>query len=280
MTPADSRGRLERLLWGAGSVVVSVYALIPVAWLVSLSLKRSADLGDNRFLPQAVSLEHYRTIFQDPQFSAALWNSVGIAGISTLAALLLGSTAAYAIVRLQFPGRRLILVAALSVAMFPPVSIIGPLFNMWRAFGLYDTWIGLILPYMTFTLPLAIWTLSAFFREIPWELEKAARVDGASRWQAFVHVILPLAAPGTFTAAILVFMFAWNDFLFAVSLTSTSNARTVPAAIAFFTGSSLFELPTGAIAAASVVVTLPVILVVLLFQRRIVAGLTSGAVKG
>ncbi len=280
MTPADSRGRLERLFWGAGSVVVSVYALIPVAWLVSLSLKRSADLGDNRFLPRAVSLEHYRTIFQDPQFSAALWNSVGIAGISTLAALLLGSTAAYAIVRLQFPGRRLILVAALSVAMFPPVSIIGPLFNMWRAFGLYDTWIGLILPYMTFTLPLAIWTLSAFFREIPWELEKAARVDGASRWQAFVHVILPLAAPGTFTAAILVFMFAWNDFLFAVSLTSTSNARTVPAAIAFFTGSSLFELPTGAIAAASVVVTLPVILMVLLFQRRIVAGLTSGAVKG
>jgi multiple sugar transport system permease protein len=280
MTPADDSGRLERLFWGAGSVVVSVYALIPVAWLLSLSLKRSADLGDNRLLPQSVSLEHYRTIFQDPQFSAALWNSAGIAGISTLAALLLGTTAAYAIVRLQFPGRRLILVAALSVAMFPPVSIIGPLFNMWRAFGLYDTWAGLILPYMTFTLPLAIWTLSAFFREIPWELEKAARVDGASHWQAFVRVILPLAAPGTFTAGILVFMFAWNDFLFAISLTSTSNARTVPAAIAFFTGSSLFELPTGAIAAASVVVTLPVVVVVLLFQRRIVAGLTAGAVKG
>jgi multiple sugar transport system permease protein len=133
---------------------------------------------------------------------------------------------------------------------------------------------------MTFTLPLAIWTLAAFFREIPWELEQAALGDGASPLQAFVHVILPLAAPGVFTAAILVFMFAWNDFLFAISLTSTNDARTVPAAIAFFTGSSLFELPTGAIAAASVVVTLPVILVVLLFQRRIVAGLTSGAIKG
>jgi len=133
---------------------------------------------------------------------------------------------------------------------------------------------------MTFTLPLAIWTLSAFFREIPWDLDKAARVDGATPLQAFVHVILPLAVPGVFTAAILVFMFAWNDFLFVISLTSTNNARTVPAAIAFFTGSSQFQQPTGSIAAASVVVTVPVILVVLLFQRRIVAGLTAGAVKG
>jgi multiple sugar transport system permease protein len=164
--------------------------------------------------------------------------------------------------------------------MFPPVSIIGPLFNMWRTLGLYDTWPGLILPYMTFTLPLAIWTLSAFFREIPWDLDKAARVDGATPLQAFVHVIAPLAAPGVFTAAILVFMFAWNDFLFATSLTSTNDARTVPAAIAFFTGSSRFQQPTGSIAAASVVVTLPIIVVVLVFQRRIVAGLTSGAVKG
>jgi multiple sugar transport system permease protein len=188
--------------------------------------------------------------------------------------------AAYAIVRLDFPGRRLILAAALAIAMFPPVSIIGPLFNMWRTLGLYDTWPGLILPYMTFTLPLAIWTLSAFFREIPWDLDKAARVDGATPLQAFVHVILPLVAPGVFTAAILVFMFAWNDFLFVISLTSTNDARTVPAAIAFFTGSSQFQQPTGSIAAASVVVTVPVILVVLLFQRRIVAGLTAGAVKG
>ena len=191
----------------------------------------------------------------------------------------LGMLAAYAIVRLEFPGRRLILAAALSIAMFPPISIIGPLFNMWRSIGLYDTWIGLILPYMTFTLPLAIWTLSAFFREIPWDLDKAARVDGATPLQAFVYVIAPLAAPGVITAAILVFMFAWNDFLFAISLTSTNAARTAPAAIAFFTGSSRFTQPTGSIAAASVVVTVPVIIVVLLFQRRIVAGLTSGAIK-
>ncbi len=279
MRMSDNRG-VERLLWRAGSAVVVIYALIPVFWIVSLSLKRSADLGDGRFFPRNVSLEHYAAIFADARFSAALWNSVGIAALSTLAAIVLGMFTAYAIVRLQFPGRRLILAVALSIAMFPPVSIIGPLFNIWRTLGLYDTWAGLILPYMTFTLPLSIWILSAFFREIPWELDKAARVDGATPMQAFIHVIAPLAAPGVFSAGILVFMFAWNDFLFASALSSTSDARTVPAAIAFFTGSSRFEQPTGSIAAASVVVTLPVILVVLLFQRHIVAGLTSGAVKG
>jgi multiple sugar transport system permease protein len=271
---------MERVLWGFGSVAVVVYALMPVVWILSLSLKPSADLNDNRFFPRAVSFDHYRTIFEDIQFPAALWNSVGIATVSSLLAVTLGMFAAYAIVRLQFPGRRLVLGAALSIAIFPPVAIIGPLFDLWRAVGLFDTWAGLVLPYMTFTLPLAIWSLSAFFREIPWDLEKAARMDGATPFQAFSRVIAPLAAPGVFTTSILVFIFAWNDFLFAASLTSTNNARTVPAAIAFFTGSSRFELPTGSIAAASVVVTVPIIILVLVFQRRIVAGLTAGAVKG
>ena len=271
---------MERVLWGFGSVAVVVYALIPVAWILSLSLKPSADLNDNRFFPRAVSFDHYRTIFQDMQFPAALWNSVGIATLSSLLAVTLGMFAAYAIVRLEFPGRRLVLGAALSIAIFPPVAIIGPLFNLWRAVGLFDTWAGLVLPYMTFTLPLAIWSLSAFFREIPWDLEKAARMDGATPFQTFYRVIAPLAAPGVFTTLMLVFIFAWNDFLFAASLTSTNDARTVPAAIAFFTGSSRFELPTGSIAAASVVVTVPIIILVLVFQRRIVAGLTAGAVKG
>lgn len=271
---------IERIMWAALSTFVVIYALLPVAWLVSLSLKSTAELGEGRFFPHDVSFEHYEAVFRDPQFSAALWNSIGIGVISSAAAVLLGMFAAYAIARLDFPGRRLILGAALCIAMFPPVSIIGPLFNMWRTLGLYDTWLGLILPYMTLTLPLAIWALSAFFREIPWELEQAARVDGATPLQAFVHVIAPLAAPGVFTAAILVFIFAWNDFLFATSLTSTNDARTVPAAIAFFTGSSRFEQPTGSIAAASVVVTVPIIVLVFAFQRRIVAGLTAGAVKG
>jgi multiple sugar transport system permease protein len=274
------RGQRERFWWALASVAVVVYAVVPLAWILSLSLKPAGELNDNRFFPRSVSLENYRAIFQDVQFPAALWNSLGIASLSTLLSVVLGMFAAYAIVRLEFPGRRLVLAGALSVAMFPPVAVIGPLFNLWRSIGLFDTWPGLILPYMTFTLPLAIWTLSAFFREIPWDLDKAARVDGATPFQAFRHVIAPLAAPGVFTAAILVFMFAWNDFLFAISLTSTNAARTVPAAIAFFTGSSRFELPTGSIAAASVVVTLPIIVMVLMFQRRIVTGLTAGAVKG
>jgi multiple sugar transport system permease protein len=273
-------GLAETLFWRAGTLIVILYALLPVAWILALSLKPAGDLNDNRLLPQRVSLEHYRAIFADPQFPAALVNSVGIAAIATLLSVLLAMFAAYAIVRLRFRGRGLVLGAALAIAMFPPIAVIGPLFNLWRAVGLYDTWAGLILPYMTFTLPLAIWTLSAFFREIPWDLDRAARVDGATALEAFRYVIVPLAAPGVFTAAILVFIFAWNDFLFAAALTSTNDARTVPAAIAFFTGSSRFELPTGSIAAASVVVTVPVTLLVLLFQRRIVAGLTAGAVKG
>ncbi|UVS63363.1 carbohydrate ABC transporter permease [Nitrosomonas sp. PLL12] len=271
---------MGRVFWGMGNLMVMAYALLPVLWIISLSLKQSRHLNDQRFFPQTISLENYRIIFSDMQFPAALWNSLGIAVISTVLAVTLGMFAAYAIVRLEFPGRRLILAGALATAMFPSVVIIGPIFNMWRTVGLFDTWLGLIIPYMTFALPLAIWILSAFFREIPWELDKAARVDGATPWQAFIRVIVPLAAPAIFTAAILVFIFAWNDFLFAISLTSTNNARTVPAVIAFFTGSSRFELPTGLIAAASVVITVPVLIIVLIFQQRIVAGLTSGAVKG
>ena len=164
--------------------------------------------------------------------------------------------------------------------MFPPISTVGPLFDMWRAIGIYDTYLGLIIPYLTFSLPLAIYVLVAFFREIPWDLEQAAQVDGATPFQAFRKVILPLAAPGVFTAAILVFIFAWNDFVFAISLTSSDSSRTVPAALAFFTGESTFTEPTGSIAAAAVVVTIPIIIFVLIFQRRIVAGLTAGAVKG
>jgi multiple sugar transport system permease protein len=191
-----------------------------------------------------------------------------------------GTLVAYAIARLDYPGKNLILAIALAIAMFPVVSLVTPLFNMWRALGLFDTWPGLIIPYVAFSLPLAIWTLSAFFREIPWEMEQAAQVDGATQWQAFRKVIVPLAAPGVFTTAILAFFLTWNDFVFGISLTSTSNARPVPAALAFFTGESQFVQPTAAISAAAVVVTIPIVIITLLFQRRIVAGLTAGAVKG
>ena len=270
---------LERVLWAIGILVVLFYALIPVAWIASLSFKTPEEVGDKKFF-SGFSFDNYDVVFSDDTFIAALINSIGIASIATLISIVLAAMAAYATSRLDFTGKTLILSGALAVAMFPPISIVGSLFEMWRSLGIYDTWIGLIIPYMTFTLPLAIYTLSAFFREIPWELEQAAQVDGATPFQAFRKIIVPLAAPGVFTAAILVFIFAWNDFIFANTLTSTDAARTVPAALAFFTGASQFEQPIGAISAASVVVTIPIIIMVLIFQRRIVAGLTAGAVKG
>jgi multiple sugar transport system permease protein len=279
---SESHSTRQKVTWLLGIMFVVLYALIPVLWLISLSLKDPATIGtDTSFLPSDPTLQNYKDLFSgDSPFEKALLNSFGIAAIATLISIVLAAMAAYALARLNFPGKGLILTGALAIAMFPPISIVGSLFEVWRNVGLFDTWQGLIIPYMTFALPLAIYTLSAFYREIPWELEQAAQVDGATPGQAFRKVILPLAAPGTFTAAILVFIFAWNDFLFANTLTSTESARTVPATLAFFTGASQFEQPIAAIAAAAVLVTIPIIILVLIFQRRIVAGLTAGAVKG
>jgi multiple sugar transport system permease protein len=266
--------------WILGSIAIVAYALLPVVWIVSLSFKRGDDVNNRQFWPRVWTVDNYRVVFETPLFTSALRNSVGISLVATILSVALATFAAYAIARLEFRGKRLVLGMALAVAMFPVVSIVGPLFNIWRVIGLYDTWPGLVIPYMSFTLPLSVWVLSAFFREIPWELEQAAQMDGATRWQAFRKIIVPLAAPGVFTAAILTFFFAWNDFVFGISLTSSDSARPVPAALAFFTGASQFQQPAAAISAAAVVVTVPVIVLVLVFQRRIVAGLTSGAVKG
>jgi multiple sugar transport system permease protein len=266
--------------WTLIDIVVVVYALVPVLWIASLSFKSPETITDRNFIPSEWTWRNYADIFSTDLFIRALVNSIGIALIATLIAVVLGTMAAYAIARLDFPGKRVLVGVSLLIAMFPQVSLVSPLFEMERQLGLFDTWPGLILPYVTFALPLAIYTLSAFFREIPWELEKAAKMDGATPAQAFRRVIAPLAAPGVFTTAILVFIFCWNDFLFAISLTSTEASRTVPAALAFFTGASQFEAPTGTISAAAVVITIPIVLFVLFFQRRIVAGLTSGAVKG
>jgi multiple sugar transport system permease protein len=277
-------GTREYGLWSVAIVLVVLFALIPVLWLISISLKPPSEIIDQRFIPASVSLDNYKSLFEGgldgSPFLRPLINSIAIALITTVIAITLASFTAYAIARLEFPGKRLILAGALAIAMFPPISTVGPLFDMWRAIGIYDTYLGLIIPYLTFALPLAIYVLVAFFREIPWDLEQAAQVDGATPWQAFRKVILPLAAPGVFTAAILVFIFCWNDFVFSISLTSSDSSRTVPAALAFFTGESTFTEPTGSIAAAAVVVTVPIIVFVLVFQRRIVSGLTAGAVKG
>ena len=270
----------QRIGTYGGPVLVIFWTLFPVVWILSLSFKPESGINNQKFLPDSWTLENYRTVFNTPLFTSALRNSIFISLIATVLSVMIATVAAYAIARLEFPGKRLILSLALAIAMFPAVSLVGPLFDIWSSIGLYDTWLGLIIPYMSFTLPLSIWTLSAFFREIPWEMEQAAQIDGATPWQAFRKVIVPLAAPGVFTAAILAFFFAWNDFVFGISLTSTDAARPVPAALAFFTGASQFQRPAAAISAAAVVVTIPVVVLVLLFQRRIVAGLTAGAVKG
>ncbi|MGH3916920.1 MAG: carbohydrate ABC transporter permease [Pseudonocardiaceae bacterium] len=278
MTATDTPGR--KAGWGLIDLLVIGYAITPVLWIASLSFKPASSVTDGHFIPQEWTLSNYRGIFANDEFTRALINSIGIAIIATVLAVAIGTMAGYAIARLNFPGKKLLIGISLLIAMFPQISLVSPLFEIERSVGLFDTWPGLILPYITFSLPLAIYTLATFFREIPWELEKAAKMDGATQAQAFRSVIVPLAAPGVVTTAILVFIFCWNDFLFAISLTSTDAARTVPAAMASFTGSSQFEEPTGSISAAAVVITIPIILFVLFFQRRIVAGLTSGAVKG
>jgi multiple sugar transport system permease protein len=272
--------RKDQILWIVGGIFVILYAVIPVFWIVSLSFKAGDDITNQQFLPTTWSWENYQTVFSSDLFTTALRNSVGMAVISTTVSVVLATLAAYAIARLEFPGKRLVLGVALAITVFPVIAIATPLFNLWRTVGLYDTWLGLIIPYLSYSLPLSVYVLSAFFREIPWEMEQAAQVDGATAWQAFRRVIVPLAAPGVFTAAILTFFAVWNDFIFGITLTSSEAARPVPAALAFFQGASQFSQPTAPIAAAAVVVTIPVVVLVLLFQRKIVAGLTSGAVKG
>jgi multiple sugar transport system permease protein len=267
-------------VWVVIDTLVLSYALFPVLWILSLSLKPTSTVKDGKLIPTSVTFDNYRGIFRGNFFSSALINSVGIGLLTTVIAVVVGAMAAYAVARLDFPGKRLLIGAVLLISMFPAISLVTPLFNIERRIGLFDTWSGLITPYIAFALPLAIYTLSAFFREIPWDLEKAAKMDGATPGQAFRKVIAPLAAPGIVTAAILVFIFAWNDLLLALSLTATKAAITAPVAIANFTGSSQFEEPTGSIAAGAMVITVPIIVFVLVFQRRIVAGLTSGAVKG
>jgi multiple sugar transport system permease protein len=270
----------QKFSWTTVNFVVIALALIPVLWLVSLSFKTPAAILDPSFIPHNWTWGNYDQILSTSQFVRPLVNSIGIGLISTFIAVIFASMAAYAVARLRFPGKQVLIGLSLLIAMFPAIALVTPMFNIERALGLFNTWPGLIIPYVAFGLPLGIYTLSAFFREIPWELEKAAKVDGATPFQAFIKVIAPLAAPGMVTTAILVFMFCWNDFLFAISFTSTIASRTAPASIEYFSGSSQFTVPTGPIAAASTVITIPIIIFVVFFQRRIVAGLTSGAVKG
>ena len=266
-------------LWVAVAAIV-VFCLAPFYWLINVSLKTGPDLSGSDAIPPHPTLDNYTSIFQNDDFVHALGNSAIVSLTTTALALLVGSFCAYALARLRFPAKYVLLALVLSITTFPPIAIATPVFKLWSDIGLFNTLPGLIIPYLTFALPLAIYILMTFFREIPRDLEEAALVDGATRFTAFRKIVIPLAAPGLATAGILTFIAAWNEFLFAVTLTSTPAARTVPAAIAFFTGSTEFEEPLGTISAASVVISIPLIVLVLLFQKRIVAGLTAGAVKG
>jgi multiple sugar transport system permease protein len=277
---AERADRLKQVGLWVGVAAVVVFCLFPFYWLINTSLKTGSDLSSANLLPPHPTFDNYTSIFEDSAFTKALRNSAIIAGSVTALSLLIGSFAGYALARLHLPFKFLILAILLSISTFPPIAIAAPLFDIWTDIGLYNTYLGLILPSLAFGLPLTVYILASFFRDIPKELEEGALIDGATRFQAFRKIIIPLGAPGVVTAGLLVFIFAWNEFLFAITLTSTPDRRPVPAAIAFFTGSTQFELPLGTISAASVVVTIPLIVLVLIFQRRIVAGLTAGAVKG
>jgi multiple sugar transport system permease protein len=266
-------------LWLCVFAIV-VFCLLPFYWLVNISLKTGPDLSNSDLIPPHPSLDNYRSIFQNSNFTRALANSAIVSLTTTFIGVIVGSFAAYALARLKMRGKFLLLGIVLSITTFPQIAIAAPLFRLWSQIGLYNTLIGLVIPYLTFALPLSIYILVSFFREIPKDLEEAALVDGATNFEAFRKVVVPLAAPGLATTAILTFISAWNEFLLATTLTSSVTARTVPVAISQFTGSSEFEVPLGTQSAASVVISVPLIILVLLFQKRIVAGLTAGAVKG
>ena len=274
------RDRRNRILLWIAVVGIMVFCLFPFYWLLNTSLKTGQDLSSAKLFPPNPTLDNYKSIFEDSDFTTALRNSIIVSAITTALALVIGSFAGYALARLRFRGKFLLLAIILSVTTFPPIAIAAPMFKFWTDLGIYDTLLGLVPPFLAFTLPLTIYLLASFFKEIPRDLSDAALVDGATHFQAFRKVVVPLAAPGLVTAGLLSLIWAWNEFLLAITLTSSPSARPVPPALAFFTGSQQFEVPLGTITAATVVVTVPLVILALVFQKRIVAGLTAGAVKG
>jgi ABC-type glycerol-3-phosphate transport system permease component len=270
----------RRLPWRTAGVTLLIAALVlPFYWAIIASLTPEARLFDTpALIPRDLVLEHYRALFSERDFWIPIRNSLVVAGSTTVLCVTLGALCAYALARLHFPGKTALLGLVLAVSMFPQISVVSPVYLLLRELRLINTYPGLILPYLTFAMPLAVWLLVGFFRQLPPELEEAAMVDGASRLRTFGEVVLPVAAPGLAATAILTFLYSWNEFLFALSFTLGPERHTVPVAIALFRGR--YQVPWGQILAASVVATAPVALVVLGFQRRIVQGLTAGAVKG
>jgi ABC-type glycerol-3-phosphate transport system permease component len=270
----------ERGRWATLVIAALVLAVaFPFYRAVAGSLTPEAQLfGGAPLWPSPPVLEHYRALFTERDFWLPIRNSLVVAGATTVFCVIFGSLCAYALARLRFRGKTLLLGVILAVSMFPQIAIVSPLFLLLRSIRLIDTYPGLVLPYLTFAMPLTVWLLVGYFRQLPAELEEAAMVDGASRLTAFREVIIPLALPGLAATAILTFVYSWNEFLFALSFTLGPERQTVPVAIALFRGQ--YQVPWGQVLAAAIVATLPVALLVLAFQRRIVQGLTAGAVKG
>ena len=267
-----------RWMRAGGWLLLAIWAF-PIYWMIVASVTPERHLfATPALVPLEPGLEHYRALFAERQFWLPVRNSLIVAGSTAAFAIVLAVPAAYALARLRFRGRAVVSAAILAVSVFPQVAILSPLFLLLRALRLIDTYPGLVLPYLTFSLPLAVWLLTGFFRQLPRELEEAALIDGAGRVRAALEIMLPLAAPAIATTAILTFLYAWNEFLFALSFTLGPERQTVPVAIALFRGQ--YQVPWGQVLAAAVVASVPVAVVVLVFQRRIVSGLTSGAVKG
>ncbi len=256
------------------------YAVFPFYWAIVSSLKSGSGIFSVEFWPRNASLANYTALFAEQPFARNILNSLIVATVATAVSLFLAVTAAYALGRVQFRGRSAMLFAILSVSMFPQIAVLSGMFELVRFLGLYNTLTGLILSYLILTLPFTAWVLTAFMRELPRELEEAAIIDGASPWRILTRVFLPIMGPALAATGLLAFIVAWNEFLFALTFTLSNEQRTVPVAIALITGASAYELPWGRIMAASVIVTVPLILLVLVLQRRIVSGLTAGAVKG
>jgi trehalose/maltose transport system permease protein len=260
--------------------VIVVIAVFPFYYAVITSLKSGTALFQIDYWPRTFTIKNYTTVFTQGTFLRNLANSLFISSVVVIVSLFLGVTAAYALARIRFRGRSLLLFTILSVSMFPQLAVLAGLFELVRTFGLYNSPFALIFSYMIFTLPFTVWVLTTFVRDLPIEIEEAAIVDGATPWIIITRVFLPLMWPALVTTGLLAFIGAWNEFLFALTFTSNNEQRTVPVAIALLSGSSQFEIPWGNIMAASVIVTVPLVILVLIFQRRIISGLTAGGVKG
>jgi trehalose/maltose transport system permease protein len=261
-------------------LVIVVFSIFPFYYAIVTSFATGTQLFQINYWPQSLSFQNYETVFNGRNFYRSIWNSVFIATLTVCFALFLAVTASYALARVRFRGRGLLLMMILAVSMFPQIAVLAGLFELVRFLGIFNTPWAMILSYTIFTLPFTVWVLTTFMRDLPVEIEEAAIVDGATPWVIITKVFLPLLWPALVTTGLLAFIGAWNEFLFALTFTSSETTRTVPVAIGLLSGASQQEIPWGPIMAASVVVTVPLVILVLIFQRKIVAGLTAGGVKG